>query len=102
MIVHNQGIKLTLPAAQTVAKVKKGAILSVDKHQKIFLNGTPVFESQLRQRIAELLREEPELQVTLNADSLSPYALIIRLMDEVRLGGCFDIVLETKKKQKRD
>jgi len=96
------GIHLTLPAAVTSAKEKKGVVISIDKGQKIYLQENPLPEGLIRSRIFALLSKEPKLQVILRAHHLTPYSMVIRVLDEIRLAGGFDVVLEAKKKPNRD
>ena len=92
------GIKLTLPAAESVAPQKTGVVITIDNKQRLFLEKDRVSEAGLRQKIARLVEQDKKLQVVVQAHHLTPYSMVLRVLDEVRLGGCFDIVLEAKKK----
>ena len=96
--VNQKGIKLNLPAATSVSTEKKGVVVSVNEQQQLFFNGEQITEDVLRYKVESLYQKTPDFQVIINADRLTPYSMIVRLLDEVRLGGCFDIVLEAKKK----
>jgi len=96
------GIHLTLPAAVTSAKEKRGVVISIDKRQKIYLQEKPLPEGLIRARIFELLSKEPKLQVILRAHRMTPYSMVVRVLDNIRLAGGFDVVLEAKKKPNRD
>jgi len=98
LVLHQKGIKLTLPSAETTVTEKKGLIIAIDKDQRIYIESQRYSEADLRQKIADELDKNPKLQVLLHADRLTPYSMIVRVLDEVRLGGCFDVVLEARKK----
>jgi len=98
LITNHKGIKLELPAAESITEEKKGIILTLDEKQQIFVDGTPLAAQDLRKYITDELNKNTKLQVFLNAHNATPYETIILLLDEIRLGGCYDIVLETKKK----
>tara|TARA_A100001011_G_scaffold381134_1_gene449288 strand:- start:740 stop:1156 length:417 start_codon:yes stop_codon:yes gene_type:complete len=98
MVISQQGIKLTLPTAETSEDQTKGIVISVDKHQRIFLDKEEISEKIIRYKIADLKSTHKKLQVLINADRTTPYSQVMRLLDEVRLGGCFNVVLEAKKK----
>lgn len=91
-------MKLQLPAAASVTTEKKGVVLSIDTSQKVYLDDQEVPLPLLQSRIAEMVKREPQLQVILNADQNTPYSLLIRILDDIRLGGTYDVVLEAKKK----
>ena len=48
-------------------------------------------------RVGDLLKENNELKVIIHADETTPYNLVVRVLDKIRLGGCFNIALQTKK-----
>ncbi|MFC1751927.1 ExbD/TolR family protein [Thermoproteota archaeon] len=98
LVVTQKGIKLQLPEASSGVKEKKGAVVSVDKSQKIYFDNKLIPRNALKSKIAFLIKEEPEYQVILNADKITPYNFIISVLDDIRLGGCYDIVLEVKSK----
>ncbi|MBT5856573.1 biopolymer transporter ExbD [bacterium] len=98
VVVNQQGIQLILPAAETVASSKKGIVISVDKQQRLYWDGKRVSESDIRGRVAKAKSGNAEIQVIINADQQTPYSMVVRLLDEVRKAGCFDIVLEAQRK----
>ncbi len=95
---YNQGMKLQLPAAASVSNEKKGVVLSIDAEGHFYLDKEPIDVAVVRQRVAEQMKNVPETQIILNADKTVPYTLVIQALDEVRLGGCFDVVLEAEQK----
>ena len=99
LIVHNKGIKLQLPAAESVAKQKKGLVVSINKQQKIFVDNKLISEELLRSKVMEAVQKNPDLHAVLDADVATPYQKVIRVLDDIRLGGCFDIVLQAEKKK---
>lgn len=96
-VVLNRGLKLQLPSATTVAKEKKGTTVSIDKDERIYINQKFVASELLETKIAEVLKTIPETQIIIRADKKTPYSFLIRVLDDVRLGGCYDIVLEAEK-----
>ena len=98
IVVNQKGLQLLLPSATTVSSEKKGVVIAVDQKRRLYFNRQPITEDQLRRSIEKQLSQTPDFQVILRADRLTPYSMIIRILDEIRLGGCFDIVLEAKQK----
>ena len=99
LVLNQRGIELTLPAAvSTQAHKNEDLRLSIDPKQRVFFNGRQVSESHIRTKVADLVEKKKDLKVILEADRLTPYSLLIRVMDEIRLGGAFNIILETRQK----
>jgi|SaaInlStandDraft_7_1057024.scaffolds.fasta_scaffold234509_2 biopolymer transport protein ExbD len=88
---------MTLPSAKSAVKHdKKNLVLSIDKDQNIFLDNAAIEKKELKQLIQTYKSEKNDLSVTLEADKLVPYDLIISVLDEVRMGGCYSVVLNVK------
>ncbi|NQY73472.1 MAG: biopolymer transporter ExbD [Candidatus Margulisbacteria bacterium] len=98
LITQQKGLKLQLPAAKTVSSHQKGLHISIDSGKLIYLNRKKITISQIKGAISSQMKADPKLQVTLNADQKTPYVLLIHVLDEIRQGGCYNIVLEAKKK----
>jgi biopolymer transport protein ExbD len=98
LVMNNKGIKLQLPAAESVVKQKKGVVVSIDKKERVFLNNVLVPEELLKSKISDLITSNPDTQVILNAHVTTPYQKVIRVLDDIRLGGGYDIVLQAEKK----
>lgn len=96
-VTKKQGIDLNVPSSQTSMENKANAVMiSVDKDQ-IFFNKERIKLSNIEGEVKERLLEMPDLRVVLNADKETPYENIIKVMDQIRLGGCSNLVLEVKK-----
>lgn len=97
LVLNNMGLKLQLPAAASVTKEKKGIMLVIDEKQNVFIQDKKIEIADLKEIVKTLLKQNPDTQIILQADTNTPYQLIIKTLDSVRLGGCYDIVLEAKK-----
>ncbi len=97
LILNNYGINLQLPSADSVEEQKKSIVLSIDAEQRLFINKTSLSLNELQDNIRSLLDQNPDLQLLLDADKLTPYEVVIQVLDHVRLAGCYDIVLEVQK-----
>ncbi len=99
LVTQNTGINLKLPSAETVTKDKKGIIISIDPNQIIYLDNIVIPFEMIQKTIYNLKTTSPTLQVIINADTKTPYDKVIAVLDQIRLGGCFDVILEAKKKK---
>lgn len=98
LITQQQGLKLQLPSASTAVSYKAALSISIDHKQSIYINKKKVTVTHIKTMVAAGIKANPNLKVTLQADQNTPYALLIRVMDTIRKGGCFNIILEAQKK----
>ncbi|MBT5954274.1 biopolymer transporter ExbD [bacterium] len=97
LVLNRQGIEMTLPSAKSATKHdKKNLVLSIDKDQNIFLDSIAIEKKELKKLIQNYKSEQNDLSVILEADKIVPYDLIISVLDEVRMGGCYSVVLNVK------
>lgn len=99
LVIQKQGIKLQLPTAESTTEQKDGALISIDGQQRIYLDEKMISLELISSRVGDLLKENKELKVIIHADETTPYNLVIRVLDKIRLGGCFNVALQTKKKR---
>ena len=97
----NQGMNLDLPSAKSVKQQVPGVVVRIDKNQRVYLENQRITESALSSQIANRLKNDPKTKVVLQADRLTPYSHVIRVLDKIRLGGGYDVVLEAKVKAER-
>jgi len=91
------GLNLTLPSAKSVESPKKAVTISIDRNQRIYWNGVRLSEERVSQKVAEMLKENPDQQVILQADKQTPYLRVISVLDTIRRSGCSTVMLEAEK-----
>lgn len=101
VVMQNQGMNLQLPAAKSVTKQVPGVVVRIDQEQRVYLDQQRIEPSTLKKRISDLLEKDPKVKVILRADRLTPYSHVVRVLDAIRLGGAYDVVLEARKDQGR-
>jgi len=74
----------------------------VSEKNDIFYDGALINLDDIRTTVATSLKVTPKLQIILNADQKTPYQMVVSILDKIRLGGCFDIVLEAEKASVHD
>lgn len=97
IVPPNQGIKIELPKANTVNENKEALTLSITADRKFFLNTREIQPSQLENIVKEIIKRDPHAQLIISGHRNIPYFIIVETMDKIRLGGCFDVVLEAEK-----
>jgi biopolymer transport protein ExbD len=92
------GIDVQLPVAQPqkLATVTQPVVVSLSKQGTLFHDNRPVTEAQLRTRLAEAARANPDTPVILRGDAGIPYGDLIRVLDLVRSAGLVNIGLATR------
>ncbi len=95
---NNPGIKINVPAAETAAaSQQKGVQISITSTHEILIDGQPIQLADLSTEIQNRKTKNPDMYIRVNADKTTAYENVIQVMDQVRLGGCNDIVLEVVK-----
>lgn len=76
----------------------RNVFLSLDVNHHLFLNNSPVNESDLEGRMQSLLKEKPGLNLVLRADKQVPHGEVMEVLDIVRAAGVtqFGIAVEGK------
>ncbi len=84
-----QGVDVALP--ETVAKSmdtdEENVTISIDKKQRIFINDVLFPVEKVRQQVAEMHENRPDLRFFLRADKDIPYGLVARIMADVKDAG---------------
>ncbi len=93
-----RGILLGLPRpGEAAVEVSSARIarVHVAADGSVTLDGKPV-PGELRRALAERLRREPELLVTIALHPAAPYAALVTTLDQVKLSGARQISLRTE------
>ncbi len=91
------GIDVQLPVAKPYKMVAaKPVLVSLAKVGTLFFNNQQVSEAQLRTRLLEAARANPETPVVLRGDTGILYGDLIRILDLVRGTGLTNIGLATR------
>ena len=90
--VKEPGIDPRRPAAHTAEQKPRGNILiAISETGQIWMNKRPVELGQIRAMVEAALSENPESSAVIIADEESATGVLIDLMDQVRLGGVYNI-----------
>jgi len=95
------GIDVQLPVAKPYKMVAtKPVLVSLAKAGSLFFNNQQVTDAQLRTRLLEASRANPDTPVVLRGDAGIPYGELIRVLDLVRGSGLTNIGLATRSPEK--
>lgn len=92
--VKETGIDPRRPEAETARAAERANILiAVAENGQIWMNKRAVELGQVRNMVEAALAENPESSAVIIADTESETGTVIDLMDQVRLGGVYNISL---------
>lgn len=98
--IANKALDLKLPeadSAQPMDPNDKPMQFALDKEGKLYLEGNIITLDEVESKIAAEKAKVPgkTLAAAISADSATPYALVIKIIDVVRKGGIEDFALST-------
>jgi len=95
--VKQTGIDVKRPVAET-AKVKKAAmVIGVSRDGGIFLEGREIDIRSVRAYIERFLAQNPKGNVIIVADKDSKTGVVIKVVDQCRLGGAKNVSIAAKR-----
>jgi biopolymer transport protein ExbD len=92
-------IKLPESKSATTGKALNDPIkLTIDKDDKMFLDGTAVTAETLTSSLKKIMADEPNRPLALNADTKASFGNIIKVLDLLKAAGVKNIPAFTEKK----
>ena len=95
----NRGVDLRLPMASHSApkpQTQEQTVVAITANKSLYVNNVPVRESELRQRVEEVLETRKEKIILISADEDVDYGTVMSTMDTLREGGIEDMGLITE------
>jgi len=94
-------VKLPVAAYSSDKPETQGqTVVAVDSQGRFFVNGVPVREEELRQRVEDIVEGQSERVILIKADEDAPYGTVMAAMDQLRTAGIEDMGLITDPKQR--
>jgi len=98
-----KGVDVRLPVAANSAnkpETQDQTVLAIKADKTLWVNGVQVRETELRQRVEEILGSKKEKIILIKADEEVEYSAVMGAMDALRSGGIEDMGLITERKVK--
>jgi len=98
-----KGADVKLPVAAYSSdkpETQDQTVVAVDSQGRYFVNGVPVREEELRQRVDDILEGKAERIILIKADEDAQYGAVMAAMDQLRAAGIEDMGLITYPKQR--
>ena len=96
-ILH-QGVSVDLPVvgAGALTGAEEPLVVSVTEGGDVFLNDTKMSAPELRDKLSAIVRERPDRQVFMRADSDVRYGIVVTVMGALREAGVRRLGMVTK------
>ena len=97
-----QGVSVKLPVAGNTAdkpETQGQTVIAIAKDKQIYLNTKPVRDTELGEKVSDLLENQKEKIVIIKADTAVNYGVVMTAMDQLRQAGIEDIGLITDPKK---
>ena len=93
----NNSIKLDLPQskAQAANKDLEQVTVSVDEKGQLFVQEEPVADGELRKRILNISKGDPNMRVVIRADANAKHKRVVYILDTVRELGMGKVGIAT-------
>ena len=96
--IVRETMEVDLPRAANAGETVQGLVAVVmDRQGRLYLDGEEVSEVQLRAKVAESVRREPQTRAILSADQALPYGEVMHLIDVVKGEGVSRFALNIEK-----
>jgi biopolymer transport protein ExbD len=100
--VSDQRLKLKLPEAKTAEQVGQGQeerppIVKVAEDGSVWVDDTIIADSQLEQRIRQLVERSPDKAIILKGDRNADYGVVVKVLDTARSVGAESIQMSAEK-----
>jgi biopolymer transport protein TolR len=96
-----QGVSVKLPQAANTAdkpETQDQTVVAVTSDKRLYLNGVPVQEGDLRNQVQTLMETKKEKIVLIKGDEDAPYSAIMNAMDRLREANIENVGLITERK----
>ncbi|GMT42925.1 MAG: protein TolR [bacterium] len=92
---HGLEIKLPTAATKPIKKQEKW-VITVYKNRKIYFNQKPVELKKLEEKLKEMVKADPAVEMFFKADKSLPYGYAVRVMAAVRRAGVKNLGMITE------
>ena len=97
--VEETGVEVDKPLAASSVRLEKTSILlALTEKGDVVYGGREIGLSGVRQLVKRMLMKE-DIPVVVQADASAPSGLLVRVIDEAKLGGAKKVSLATRKPQ---
>jgi len=74
-------------SAVVTAQPAKSVVLSIAENEEVYLDANKIEVDALKPAILELMKQQPQPTLALNADKKAPFGVVIRVLDVLKEAG---------------
>lgn len=74
-------------SAVTTSQPTKAVVLSIAENEELFLDAKKIDVDGLKPALMELMKQQPQPTLALNADKKAPFGVVIRVLDVMKEAG---------------
>jgi biopolymer transport protein ExbD len=97
----NKAINVELPKAATGEATSPTMSISIDQTGKLFLDGSPITQPELRDRVHVAYAKDPDVKAILSADGRVRHAEVVSVIDLLRLEKVTKFAINTSPLQEK-
>jgi biopolymer transport protein TolR len=96
--IIQQGVQVSLPSvkAQALPGKEQQFIVSITRHDGLYLNDTRITQAQLTDKLQAISKERPDREVFIRADREVPYGEVVATMAAIKAAGIENVGLVTE------
>ncbi|WP_069789952.1 ExbD/TolR family protein [Cyanobacterium sp. IPPAS B-1200] len=96
-LIRSQGLPVNLPSAQTSQPNQQEEInITIQEDGSTFLDGKPILVDDVRSQVTDLMGENQEAMVIINADEKVSHGVVVSVMDQLRQVQGATLAIATK------
>ncbi len=97
VFVEETGVEVTKPQAASAVNLEKNSILiAITANGNVVYGGRDIGVGGVAPRVKQLLQENAEMPVIVQADESVPTRLLVRVIDEAKLAGAQSVNIATR------
>jgi biopolymer transport protein ExbD len=85
--IVSKSIPMELPNAKTGESSEAPLTISVDKHERLYLDGDPVSEAELERAAGRASQANPDARAMIAADGATQHRSVVKVIDLLRRSG---------------
>jgi len=96
-LIPSQGLPVNLPSAQTSQPNQQEEInITIQEDGSTFLDGQPILVDDVRSQVSNLMGENQQAMVIINADEKVSHGVVVSVMDQLRQVQGATLAIATK------
>ncbi|AUC61076.1 biopolymer transport protein ExbD [Cyanobacterium sp. HL-69] len=96
-LIRSQGLPVNLPSAQTSQPNQQEEInITIQEDGSTFLDGQPILVDDVRSQVSNLMGENQQAMVIINADEKVSHGVVVSVMDQLRQVQGATLAIATK------